>query len=104
MHFPRAVDAIATILFHPIAIFTSFFNLIFLEPISRTGRTHNIFLLSRFISDQVVVFYVLFSADAGIHLFAGKMLYTFEAIHHVGIIYDVAFIYVCIRYFCLVCI
>jgi hypothetical protein len=104
MHFPRAFDAIATILVYSTTIFTRFFNFIFLEPISRTGRPNYIFLLSRFISDQVVVFYVLFSADAGIALFAGKMLNSREAIHHIGKICDVAFVYVCIRYFCLVCI
>jgi hypothetical protein len=62
------------------------------------------FLSSRFISDQEVVGDVLFSTDAGIHLFAGKMLNSREAIYHVGKIYDVAFVYVCVRYFCLVCI
>jgi hypothetical protein len=102
VYFPRAVDTIATIFTHSATIFTRFFNFIFFKPISRTGRTHDIFLLSRFISNQVVVFYVLLPTDAGIHLFAGKMLYTFEAIHNIGIIYDVAFIYVCIRYFSLV--
>jgi hypothetical protein len=60
------------------------------------------FLVSLLISDQEVVEDVLFPTDARIHLFAGKMLYSHEAIHHIGKIYNLLVIYICIRYFTLV--